>query len=254
VEGTRGVPAGPGDGARLTGLVVPAGLRTPDLRPGDPPGTGRRDRARRDRASSRGTPDLSAGGASADRSPSRRARRAAGDRPGHRLHPAELAGPGPDRAVTDGGEGRVGQAGVPARAGRAHPGPVDAAGRAPPVPGRCRAPADPAGAGAPRPAPPLPDLVDAAGAVGGRRARRGRAAVRPGRVGSGGASAAADDRGPGRAGPRRGGPPGPARRPAGGHHRHRHPRRGPRWAAARRPHRVGPAAGGHGHRATPTAS
>jgi len=38
------------------------------LRPSDPPGTGGLDRAGRDRASSRGTPDLPAGGAPADRS------------------------------------------------------------------------------------------------------------------------------------------------------------------------------------------
>ena len=69
----------------------------------------------------------------------RRAGRDARARPAAGPYPAGLAG---DRAgVVDagGGEGRAGEAGVPARDGRAHAGPVGPAGRAPPVPRRAGA-------------------------------------------------------------------------------------------------------------------
>ena len=65
-----------------------------------------------------------------------RAGRDAGARPAAGPYPAGLAGDRADLVDAGGGEGRAGEAGVPARDGRAHAGPVGAAGRAAPVPGR----------------------------------------------------------------------------------------------------------------------
>ena len=86
--------------------------------------------------------DLAAGGAPGRADQSRGAGQAARGGPTCWIHSIALAGSRGDAAVACRGHGRVGQAEVSARSGRAHAGSVDAAGGTAPVPGRGGSPAD----------------------------------------------------------------------------------------------------------------